>query len=101
MKNIHVDTYHEPFFIIVPVEIPENELIEQLYKENGEKYQINGNNVMLAIRTEEAIPFGVLYTPSHIINFMRGKTWYDSITRRDANPEKIEELLRMCKSYKK
>lgn len=32
-------------------------------------------------------------TPIHIINFMRGKWAYDSISFLDARPERIEELL--------
>ena len=99
-NEIHPDTYDKPFFVIVPTEVPENELMEQLYTENGEKYQIEGEDVRLAIRTEEAIPFGCLITPIPIMNFMRGKWAYDSISFKDATDERIKELLSMCKSYK-
>lgn len=101
MKEIHSDTYNKPVFVIVPTEVPENELMEQLYTETGEKYQIDGEDVRLAIRTEETMEIGFLVIPIPIMNYMRGNWAYDSISFNDAYPERIEELLMMVESYKK
>lgn len=100
MKEIHSDTYNKPVFVVVPTDVPENDLMEQLYMENGEKYQIDGEDVRLALRTEEAMEEGFLIIPIPIMNYMRGNWAYDSISFKDAYPERIEELLMMSKSYK-
>lgn len=100
-RRIHKDTYKNPVFVIVPTDVPENDLMEQLYMEDGRKYQIDGDDVRLVLRTKKTILEGSLIYPIEIDNYMRGNWAYDSISFKGEYLERIEELLSMTKSYKK
>ncbi len=71
-RRIHKDTYKKPVFVIVPTDVPENDLMEQLYMEDGRKYQIDGDDVRLVLCTEKAMLEGSLIYPIEIDNYMRG-----------------------------
>jgi len=98
-SKVHPDTYDKPYFLVVPSEVPQNALMEQLYLPDGEKYQRNGYDVRLAIRTEKADD--IFRTPTDIMNFMRGRWGYDAFDADNRKPmsKSLDELLSMCKSY--
>ncbi len=99
-QEAHPDTYTKPYFAIIDENFPDTPRLEQLYCEDGSKYQIDGEDVRLCIRTNEAIEIHGLLTPLELQEVLIGKYAHDSLDWLCLSEDRIKELLNMCESYK-
>ncbi len=98
--NLHPDTFDKPYFVIVPVEVPENPYMEQLYDSNGLPFTLDDEHVRLVLRTSELIPIMGLSIPMEICNLMRGNWAYDSVDYNCMTDARVKEYLEMSALYK-
>lgn len=99
-QELHSDTFEKPYFVIVPIDVPENPYMEQLYDSHGLPFILKGEHVRLVLRTSELIPFTGLSIPMEICNLMRGKWAYDSMDFKSMTNDKINNYLNMSQLYR-